>query len=551
MARNLLSGTRLNEIWGSLSRQPAYRVLVWNPLQASIGEVVTGSAEVSPVDLTPFVDSVELTENIGFENFDDPSIPSAAFRFRRNAFHGQMRRGLIADGVIVRVFHGDRRVHPDDWLCVFTGTFRGRPGDNPGTRADESEGFAATAYGREERYLNQNVTTDQFPGPVDTGHIAYTVAWKHMGLGQDEILFGNQGFESRHITNQLVEMNALEAIYQCLFPVGKKPKFDALGRLTAVDVDLDKPASRIYSAGNMMVERRIAAPNDVEVANQVLIKGLSHILTKSVQEAQRLTSANRTTGFFEESVNDDVWFSDDKTQRAQNTFLVQKKKIRWSSADYTQVDEFHGSLEIDTHYLRNVRAILFGFWLVMEIIVAVLDYYTAVVTDLIVLALMLVLRLLKAAALAALIWAMNYIGTGVYEVYGEPYEYVYQEVISDSRMTGLDPEELRKVEYRNDFVSTFEVLDALGAQHLRRETVKNQLHEFGLVDDPLLEVDDVIELADGCRYYVVSIRKTLKRGGEPIMHVSCWKVFEDVLATAGSIRDGYGFNYARLYGEGL
>ncbi|MGH9462434.1 MAG: hypothetical protein ACRD1X_14550 [Vicinamibacteria bacterium] len=540
MSREILAGSLLNEIWSSLRRYPGVRVLVWNPHRVSISDVAAGVPPEPPIDLSPHLEEIALEENIGFENGDDPSVPRADFRFKRNPHAGTFRVGWIADGVIVQVLQGDRRVDQDDWMPVFTGTFRGRPGDDPGTRAEETEGLAATAFGREERYLNLEVTTNAFPGPVDVGAIAHAVATSHMGLGQDEILFGAQGFESRHVTNQLVEINALQAVYECFFPVGKKPKFDARGRLVAVDADLDKPAARIYPAGNIMVVRRVAAPNDIEVANQVILRGLSHDLTRVVQEAQVLVSLTRTCGFFESEVDDQIFYSDDHTQRAQDTFVLTRKKIKWSNASWTEVDEFSGRLQIDTHFLRNARAIIFVVWLALEASIAVIDLFfqgesgvISIITSIFginvtVATLRFILKILANAALAGLLWAMQFVGTGRYEIWGKPFEYVYQELVSDNRLTGLDPEELRKAEYRNDFVSTIEELDELGAKHLRREVLKNQVYELEILDDPLLEVDDVVELGDGSRYYVTTLRKTLRRNGRATMTLTAWKVFDPV-----------------------
>ncbi len=555
MSRPVLAGSRLNEIWGSLRRFPTVQLLVWDPLRTTLGDIASGTAQDPPIDLSPWLERIEYEENTGFENGNDPSIPRATFQFRRNPKLGEFRRGWIEDGVIYQLRQGDVRVSQADWLPIMTGTFRGRPGDNPGTRADHTEGFQAVGFGREERFLNLDVTTDSFPGPVDVGHIAYTVAWKHMGLGQNEIRFGNQGKDARHTTNQLVEINALQALYECLFPVGKKPRFNGLGQLVAVDVDLDKPATRIFSEGNILVESQAASPNDIEVANQVILRGLDHNLTRVIQEAQLLTEFDVTTGFFDSSFNRPIYYSQDHTQRAQDTYLVQKKKIRWSNGAWTQVDEFHGRLRIDTRYLRNVRAIIFGTYLALQLAIATLDLiaqqtgvgeFTAI--------LRYALQIASQLALAALLWSMNFIGNGHYEVWGKPFEYVYQELVSDNRLVGLDPDELRKFEYRNDFVSTIEELDALGAQRLRREILKNQLYEISILDDPRLEVDDVIETEDGNRYYIVALRKTIQRGGKATLSLTCWKVFDDVLSpakAAARFTSGYGFNYANHYGEGL
>jgi hypothetical protein len=536
MARALLPGSRLNEISGSLKRYPGFQVLVWDPDFVSINEVAAGTVQEAPLDITDWVLSVRYQENIGFENGDDPTFPSVTITFRR--VPGRIfREGWIADRVIVRVLQGDLRVKRDEWLPIFTGTFRGRAGNNPGTRADLSEGLEATAYGREERYLNLQVTTEKFPQNTDVGEIAFEIARTHMDLGQDEILFGAQGYRSQHVSNQIVELPALEALYQCLFPVGKKPKFDSTGRLVAVDVNLDKPAARIFSAGDLTIASKVASPNDVEVANHVILRGLDHTLSKVIQEAQLLVELDVTTGFFDSEFERRVFYSQDHSQRAQDTYVVEKKRIRWSDSTWTEKDEFSGVLEIDTRYLRNVRAIIFVAWLATQIFVAIIDLFfqgegaASIITTIfginVTLAtLRFILQMASIVTLALLLWAMNFIGRGHYQVWGKRFEFVYQELVSDARLVGLLPEELRLVEYRNDFLSTMEVLDARAKDLLRRELVKNQLHEITLVDDLLLEVDDIIEDQAGSRYYILSVDKELRRGAAPLMTLTTWKVWD-------------------------
>jgi hypothetical protein len=558
MTRELVSGSKLNEIAGSLLRRPGFQVLAYNPLLVSLNDLAEGTPPSPPKDISAFVESIQYTENIGFENGDDPAVTQCSFQFKRNPVLGLFRRGWIEDGVLVRVLAGDMGVAREEWTVVFTGTFRGRPGDNQGSRADLSEGLTATAYGREERYLNLEVTTESMAGPVDTGAIAYEIARKYMGLRQNEIRFGAVGFETLHQTNQLVEIPALQALYECFFPAGKKPKFNALGQLVAVDVDLDKPPARIFSDGDFTIRSLVASPNDVEVNNQVILRGLDYRLTRTIQEAQLLTELDITSGFFDSSLNRPVFYSQDHSQRAQDTFLIERSRMRFSNADWTEVDEFHGRLSIDTHYLRNVRAIIFGTYLALQLAVALLDLIADQATGTFTAILRFILQVASQLALAALLWSMNFIGRGHYEGWGRPFEYVYQEIVSDSRLVGLDPEELRRWEYRNDFIGTIEDLDTLGRTRLRREMIKNQLFEIQILDDPLLEVDDTIETVNGSRYYILSVNKTFKHGDEPVTTLTCWKVYEDFVTTvkaeqaaAAARTGGYGSYYGLLYGRGL
>lgn len=540
--RELIAGTQLDRLAASERQYPTFKVLLHNPRVTTPNQVATNSWVVPPMDVTAFVESVEVSENIGFENGDDPTTPKITMRLRRHPKSGvSIRPGLLADGVIVQIYKGDRRIAAEDWALLFTGTCRGFPADDPGTPADQSEGLSVVAHGREERFLNQKVTTDAFEANTELGDLASHVARQHMGLGMDEVLFGDLGFETKHLTNQLVDINCLEALWQCGFPVGKKPKFDSAGRLRYVDVNLDKPAVAIYS--NKDLFRSIKAmPNEIEVNNSVVIRGLSHILTKAKSEVQLRVSFEAITGFFDSQFKERKYYSQDRSQRAEDTYLVTRKKISWSDADWTEVDEFHGVVDIECRTLRNARVIIFVTYLALQIAVTTLDLLmfsgvsgnTVIVTNqgpTTIAIWRTVLYVLSVVALAGLLWAMQFIGRGSYEIWGAPFEYVYQELMARCKLIGLDLSEIRELEYRNDFLSEIDVLEALAFQHLRRETVKNQTYELVMMDNPRLEVDDIIEI-EGDRYYITSITRTLARNTQATMTVKAWLVGRDVLAAA-------------------
>ena len=534
--RALAPGSVLNTISGSLNRYPGFQVLIWNPKTTTINEVATNKGQ-APRDISDFVDSIQYSENIGYENGDDPSTTQAEFTFRRNPDAGEFRRGLIEDGVIVQIREGDLRVQRQDWLPIFTGTFRGRPGDNPGTRSGPTEGLSAKAFGREERYLNLQVTSKVFPVDTDIGTMIFSIAQRHLKLTQDEILIGAQGFPLKHLTNQIVQLPALQTLWELLFPVFKKPKFDSTGRLVAVDVRLDKPAARIFSDDDLTIEARVADPNDVEVNNNIVLRGLNADLTKIVQVTQRLLEFTVTTGYFDSEFQERKYYSADRSQRAENTFIAQRKKIRWSDATWVEVDEFHGIVTIDTRFLRDARVVIFATWLAVQLARAAIQFSIdeepalGSLLGIIVLA----LDIASMVALAALLWAMNFIGRGEFEVWGDPFEFVYEELVSEAKLVGLAIEEERQIEFRNDFISNMTDLDAHAKERLKRELVKNQLFTITLMNDLLLEVDDIIELSNGDRFYILSVNKELRRAGRPTMSLVCWKVFEVKGSTAEAV----------------
>jgi hypothetical protein len=567
-----LQGTVLNKVANSMLRRPRIRVEVIDPNRVDgIGEVVSGQSTEPPLDITHFCESVSISDNVPFENGNDQTVPAASFTFRpSNAKGYRMRRGFIDDGTIVRIWQYDDRVDQAQAACIFTGHFRGAPGVDPGSRADRSSGWTANAYGREEQFVNLTIdATDSFPAGTDLGEIFFHIATKKMELGQDEILVGALGFRTQHETNQIADIPALQALWECTFPAGKKPKFDGLGRLVAVDFDLDKPAARIFSAGNHAIKSLRMAPNEVEVNNSVLLVGLDHNLTKVVQEAQMLEELEITIGFFEASYSQRYFFSKDRSQRAQETKLRTVKRIIFSGAEYRQVDEFSGQVSIDTHYLAAVRETIFGVYLALQLAIAAIDLAiqsggTSVANAPVtgeggtLAVLRTILQITSQVALAFLLWAMQFIGFGRYQIWGKPFEYCYQELKSRCQLN-LPQKKIREVTIRNDFLSTMTDLDRVARARLRRELVKNQVAEIELLDDPALGVDQVFETMNGARYYITSVQREYRRGAPAIMRVTAWKVYEDFLAPARRAFQapetdtilGYGFDFGEHYGEGI
>lgn len=538
--RDLAPGSRLNQINGSDVRRPDWRVYVWDPMATTIGAVVLNETDVPPVDITPFVENVEITENIGYENEDNPATTTASLTLRPFDNPGfNLKRGILDDGVILRVLQGDKRVAPDDFVAVFTGTIRGRPGENAGVRGAAQAFYTVTAHGREERFLNQRITTEVFEADTDLGEMAVYVAEELMGLDRREILFGNFAKITRHLSNQLVDENALTALWHLMFPAGRKPCFDGWGRLGSANVRLDKSPARIYADDECLVSVA-ATPNDVEVNNSVVVKGLNHELTKVAQERQVLASIEVTTGYFDAVYKERVYYSSDRKQRAQNTVLQTRTKIKWSGAVWTVVDEFSGVLEIDTHHLRNVRIIIFVLWAVAQVSVALFDLFFqegGIFGDIInwysggtIAAIRFTLQCFSIVTMALLLWAMSFIGRGRYDVMGEPFEYCYQELVSRHQLVGLAPEEVRERELRNDFLSDMDALDAAAKELLKREMAKDQVYSLQVLDDLLVELDDVVETSDGSRFYVNTIHRTLRRDQMPMLQLTAWKVFDTKLA---------------------
>ncbi|MCJ2530751.1 MAG: hypothetical protein LN413_00315 [Candidatus Thermoplasmatota archaeon] len=560
MSRFLAAGSVLNQIWGSTERWPELQVLVWNPNETTISQVATGQARVRPVDISSFVERVQYSENIGYESLSNPQVTSAAITFKSDDGAGILfRRGYIEDGVIVRILQGDTRVVKEGWLPLFTGTFRGVPGIDPGTRATASEGMSAIAQGREERYLNRRATTRKYPteealeadpdAMVDIGVLAADITQRHMNLTQDEVLFGAFGFVSKHKVNQIVDLPVLQGIAECMFPVRKKPKFDELGRLKAVDVDFDKPPVRVFRDGDALIRSVVRSPNDAEVATRVILKGLAANLSRvGPTKARMLNEIKITVGFWNDRYHEDHYYSQDRMLRARNTDVHTKKEptwpFRWAAMSWDPdlagaFKNRRGTLNVDLRFIARFYQVFALTWIGTKLaaytlqIIAVAAAGTTPAEKAAAAALETTATGLHAVAdaiLALLLYAMQFLGRGRYQIWGIPFEEVYQELESRAQLSGLDEEELRTIEFTNHFLSDLVTLNAESRARLRRELVKDQVHAIEMMDDPALEVDDIIEispepgLVKGDRFYIVTVSKTLERAPKGTMKLITWKI---------------------------
>lgn len=539
------------EFAGSHVRHPDFQVLIWNPNETTISEVARGVPAVPAKDISPFVESFDFSENIGYESGDNPQVTTCGFNLRRNPnTNRNLRRGLIEDGVICQLREGDRRVPKDGWVTSFTGIFRGGPGDNPGIPHTLQEGMTAVAFGREEQFINHEVTTEKLPDDatleadpafrVDLGEIINNIASKHMGLTQDEILIGLQDFQSQHLVNQIVALPSLQAIYECLFPVGKKPKFDGQGRLTAVSVDLDKPAARIYSR-NDVIKSIVRAPNDGDVMTRVILRGLSAVKTKVGPDKKKMiVEVGDTVGFFDFGYDETVYYSDDRTLLVEDTELQVRTNhtfppgfdwmtFKWTPDVAGKGEDKRGELEVGTVYVITLYYALTitygGLKLAYSVALGEGNLVDAAVLD-----------FAAAVVLIGIVSAMQYVGRFRVEIWGRPYEHVFQELMSQAELIGLDPQEHRTRDYRNDFLSDMVALDERAKQMLRRELGKDQTFQIVMLNDPFLEVDDVFETApeegftQGDRYYITSIRKRGQRESEPTMTVTAWLISKGSVA---------------------
>ena len=549
MSKARFFGTPIDLIFQGSSRRPAYKVYLWNPNRANITDVVLDQSESPRYDITPFVISVALRENISFENSDNAVSTNATItlHYLPDALPIQITERTLLDGAPIRIYQGDESI-PDveQWVPVFTGVIRGNPGAIEQARFERQPQTATVvAVGREENFLNTVITARAYQKGTDIGRAVVETAIEKMGLDRREIKVGFQDYALGHTQNQLVDIEVLKGIHQMLFTVGKKPRFDADGFFTAADTDLDRAPTRVLS-NDMIVEIRREQRSD-SVNNSVRLVGLDNELTQVIEREKRLAHGETTSGFFESTIKKNVFFSENAGvneggRRALGTRIEKNinaltsafgASLTWAPfLEPDAISTFGGRIIFDTGFAPELNAVLTGTFVVSESAIIALRILVPV-TDPTVFSGAVAIRdsqitALKVAsngAITLILGSILALGRVEWEIFGQPFQNVFQQLAALATLDGVLSKDLKEIEFRNDWIYDIDVLAARAKELLKRELAKAWRFKITMLDDPVLDVDDIIEITSK-KYYITSINRTMTRVSGPIqnMVLTAWRI---------------------------
>lgn len=503
--------------------QPAFKILAYDPTQDKMGDVVAGNASQVPVDLTLYAGEISWTPGqVSFSLAD----PSGQF----NPDTGAQRHHL-RDGAIIRLLEGDERVAEENWVVTFTGLIRGQVGWQV-SRASQVMTAKVVAYSREnvQSFKRRSIVTKEYTVGTEMGRMLRDVCNAFLGLADAEIRIPEViGAQFLHKTNQLVEVSPWEAVGSLLEVVCLVPFFDGEGKLASYSKNLNRPSDRTLPEWVKIVDYQFPERSQ-DLVNYVRVIFLDANLTRVDEPDQLLGSAQVTTGFFTQKEVLTCYWSDDHRQRGDGTRLVVKKSAQESIArlafgfdimteSYEQADEFHGKITVAVSVFVPVLAT-----------VALLEYLAlAWVPDEVVAPLgagitIPVGRAGQAVALTSILVIMMCLGTGQYEIWGRPYDYVYLEKDSIAYVQGTEYYEENPLEIKSDFIGTHERADAIAMCELTWQQSLGHPRKLFITNDLALEPGDIVSLPDSRRFCIQGMSKTIKRGEVPLLSLDGFKV---------------------------
>lgn len=317
-----------------------------------------------------------------------------------------------------------------------------------------------------------------------------------------------------HSNVQLANMAANDMLVALLQSPGYDPFVSAIGVLKAINRSLARPSDVVLPEERVL---EIKGSKQKTATTCVRIQWLDPNLQKVSQQDQPLGNATITAGFFQLKQRQEVWWSNDRTQRAENTYLVIKQSansglLNVCSEGYTQTTPEGGVIELDTAFwapalaTAGLGAIVASSFIGDTVVFAGLTIPVG--------------KVIEAAAEVAVLLVMMSIGTGVYEIRGAPFDYVHARNTTEADAANVPVWALKNDDIENDFVMNETQAQAFAARELIYRARAAATYTVNVVDDPRIEPGDLVELYDGSRLYVLDYKRNLSSGAGNVLELT-------------------------------
>lgn len=377
--------------------------------------------------------------------------------------------------------------------------------------------LAVKAYTRDNTPTWKEVkrVTDIYATGSPVGLIATDIATA-VGLAAVEINLPFFGVYTVHSNMQLANMSAQDMLTAVMLSSGYEPYIDAYGILRAISRDLGRASDVVLTEDRVV---SIDGSKSRSPVTSVRVQWLDPALSLVTQQDQALQQATITAGFFQLKQLQEIYFSEDRTQRALNTYMVVKQSansglLSFCSEHYTVISPTQGQIEVDTSVFAPALATASLAALIASAYIPddVAAFGGGVTIP--------VGRIVEMTANAAILLVMMSLGTGMYEVRGQPFDYVHARNTTEATAAGVPIWLLQNDDIGNDFVMNEAQAQAFAARELIYRARSATTYKVTMVDDPRLERGDIVELYDGSRVYVLDYARDLSRGGPATLEIT-------------------------------
>jgi hypothetical protein len=334
-----------------------------------------------------------------------------------------------------------------------------------------------------------------------------------IGLAPAEMALPAVSAYTVHSNTQMANLSIWDMLTTLYQSVGYQPYVDGYGKIKCISRDTQRTADLTITSDRVIA---ITGSYSKRQKTAVRIKWLDPNLTQVIQPAQSLATASLTAGFFQPTVEKDVAFSTDGTQAALNTYLVIKQScnsglLPVATEGYVQLTPTLGHITLTNTYFTLIFLVvdLAGILAASYIPDEVAFGFTIPIG-----------RIVQGLLLFAAMLVMSSIGTGSYEIWGQPYSWVHQMNTTEAYDFTAPAWQEAITEIENDFVMSEAMSEAFATRELLYEVQSAVSYGAQIVDDPRIEVGDILALPDGSQIYVTDYERDLTRGAAAILGIT-------------------------------
>lgn len=380
-------------------------------------------------------------------------------------------------------------------------------------RGDRSMSITARTREGVGEWKTRFASSAVFPLGTSLGSMLESITQDLMALDPVEYSFPAMSQTTPHGNAQFIDEQPWKMIETVLETGSFVPYVNVLNQVKAYSKDITK-----LSSIPIDIDRIISIDGTSESLNykRVRLKWLDPKLQKSTQQSQLLYSTAMTAGWFDIKQEEKTWFSEDRTQRAENTTMRIIDSVNANSfvtvadEEYEQKDEYHGEIKLTT------RSWVPGLLLLATANIIANgnqpDGVSGTQT-------VPIGKALMGASIASVYLIMLSMGVGRYEIWGSPYDWVHAKNTTVALLSDQPDWALGELELENDLVANEQQATALATNALVYETAKQYGMSVQMVDDPRIEVGDILKFPDGVRMLVLGFSNDFSRPAQATISV--------------------------------
>lgn len=402
-------------------------------------------------------------------------------------------------------------------------------------RGERQMQLIAKTRDQQDIWRNTPRVTPLFPQLTNLSYIATRIA-RMTDMKGDEILFPPSALTTAHSNTQLADMTAWDMISSICVALGWTPFIDSVGRLRAANRELQGRIADVILTDDRMI--KVGGQRQRSPVNRVRVTWLDPELKKWMQQGKLLTTFNANVGWYMPYWHKTVKFSEDGTLRATELILkptpgvnsfVNFCIVKWVQQSPTSMKvSFHNEADFAS------MAIAMGVWLaahkapdlIVSAFVPAIPVATVVFGGATVPGVYPVVantkpagRLGEMAGGIAMTALMMNIGSGEYEIWGKPYDWVHAKNVSEAFDSSAPVWANNVQDIECDFIGNEGHGRAVCTRELIYSAQAVNKWTVTIVDDPRIEFGDILQFPDGSQLFVEDYTRRLERGTEAVLEV--------------------------------